>query len=240
MKTRSLLLHAVNVGLPAVALALAPNTLVAAAAALVLFFGTFSAMHDALHGTLGLPRAWNDVLLDVSAAVLGVSGHAVRRMHLFHHAHPLSPRDLEGEGAQRTWLGALAGGLPSWIELFRRGESETHPARRRRIRLGWGLTLAVQLACVALGGRALAIPTAAFLGQATIQLWGSWIPHSGPAWLARLGAAFDGVGSSLSISLAHHRLHHAHPKATTFELPALARRSPTSPYSSSAFFPIAS
>ncbi len=46
-----------------------------------------------------------------------LSGHAMRRMHLRHHARPLEESDLEGVGARRSALMALLGGPANALAL---------------------------------------------------------------------------------------------------------------------------
>lgn len=96
-----------------VATTVAPVPLVATAGlAAIATVSTIALMHDLLHGSLGLSRRVNDVLLAVSAAVLLESGHALQRTHRRHHRwFPDLDRDPEAAFACRGGvLRALAEG----------------------------------------------------------------------------------------------------------------------------------
>src|SRR5207248_5152209 len=77
------------------------------------FFTYGSTSHDLVHGSLGLPRAANEVLLCAIELLALRSGHAYRAAHLNHHARFPHPDDVEATAAGKSWLGALAEGLPS-------------------------------------------------------------------------------------------------------------------------------
>lgn len=74
------------------------------------FVTVVSTLHDAVHGTLGVPRRWQNLVLCVYGALMLQSGHSFRRTHLYHHRHFPDPCDLEGHPAHGDVLGALKAG----------------------------------------------------------------------------------------------------------------------------------
>src|SRR5688572_36543 len=76
-----------------------PLCLVAAFPAALLYFAAFSFFHDCAHGALSLPPRANDFVLFLTSGPLMLSAHGQRQLHLRHHARPLAPDDMEGEGA---------------------------------------------------------------------------------------------------------------------------------------------
>jgi fatty acid desaturase len=189
----------------------------------LFFLESFALMHDVSHGALLLPRRANEVALALSGALLLMSGHALRRMHLVHHARALADDDVEGRPARSTLWQAFAGGPRAAVAL--RLHAFAGAGRRGR---AWQ---AVETAASAiLGGALLASGRAplvtyalvAILAQATMAVWAAYIPHNAPAWLTRLAARFSWTGSPTMLSLAYHELHHARPEVPCRRLPEAA------------------
>src|SRR5262245_48197160 len=68
----------------------------AVASLIVLSFVTYgSTSHDLVHGSLGLKRLTNDVLLCVIELISLRSGHAYQAAHLHHHARFPHDDDVE-------------------------------------------------------------------------------------------------------------------------------------------------
>jgi fatty acid desaturase len=199
----------------AVALALAarggPLALLVAASA-ALFFAAFALMHDVSHGALRLPRKANEVALAAAGALLLMSGHALRLMHLRHHARPLADDDIEGAPARLPLFWAIASApyaaLTLRVAAFR--------AARRQGKLLQLAETAVNAAAIPLaiasGSRALVAYVAVALAlQLTMALWAAYIPHNAPRWLVRAAERLAFTGFTTALSLAYHALHHRRP-----------------------------
>jgi fatty acid desaturase len=194
----------------------------------LFFLEAFALMHDVSHGALLLPRRANEVALALSGALLLMSGHALRALHLVHHARALADDDLEGRPARGTLWRALAGGLRAAVEL--RLHAFAGAGRRGRAWQAIETVAGVIVGCALLAsGRAPLVTYAlvAILAQATMAVWAAYIPHNAPAWLTRLAARFAWTGSPTMLSLAYHELHHARPEVPCRRLPALAGFSPS-------------
>ena len=194
-------------------LAVSPRWEIAVAASASLFFGAFAFAHDASHAALGLPRRWNTAALSVGALVMLLSGHAMRRMHLRHHARPLSDGDLEGVGARRSALGALLGGPANAFAL----RVAAFRGARRRERIVQVVESAAGVAVVALAVMTRWAPLVTFvLVAAALQLsmgfWASHVAHHVPAWLASFCKRLAFLRSPVLLSLAYHDLHHRRPR----------------------------
>ena len=75
---------------------------------IVLSFVTYgSTSHDLVHGSLGLNRLTNDLLLSLFEAISLRSGHAYQAAHLNHHARFPHEDDIEGRAAGMTFPQAL-------------------------------------------------------------------------------------------------------------------------------------
>jgi fatty acid desaturase len=224
MSARPYVLHAVRLLLCITALGIAtrPSTQVLAAAA--LYFALFTVMHDLMHGAYGLPRRTNELLLTlVGFAQLG-SGHAMRRMHLHHHARPLADTDVEGAGARRSLWGALAIG-PQTFAMLRIAGYRQAPARERRVQtIENVVSIALIAGALAQSSvpalRAWAITTIVL--QVLAPLWASHVPHNTPVWLAQMAQRLSFIRSPVLLSLAYHDLHHRHPKVPCHRLGDLA------------------
>jgi fatty acid desaturase len=213
IEARDLALHLARIAASAIVLAATRSPWLAGPASLALFFASFALAHDLAHGALGLPRRANDVALAAAGALMLTSGHALRRMHLRHHARPLEEGDLEGLGARLTLQGALAAGPANAIEL--RVEAWRGAPHRER---AWQLaemitTLAIAAACLAAAPRAIALYVALAIAlHATASLWASHIPHNTPAIVLRMAERLAFTRSPVMLSLAFHERHHAHPR----------------------------
>jgi fatty acid desaturase len=191
--------------------------------ALGLYFEGFSLLHDLAHGALGLRRAANEAALSFAGLLLLTSGHAMRRMHLLHHALHLGPGDLEGEPANVSLVRAIAG-APVHAVRLRVSACRRAGPRGRRLQLAenaGGLILCVLL----LGTRSPALVAYALVTLAatlTAGVWASHLPHHTPAWLVTLARALGRTGSPTILALAYHDAHHARPGVPTTRLRAVA------------------
>lgn len=182
-------------------------------AAVALYIAVFAFNHDVAHGALGLPARLNALLLGCTGLLMGISGHAMRRMHLRHHAHPLANDDVEGAGARVTLLGALALG-PMNAAVYRVEALRTARGLERRAQivetvLALGLTLAA-LATRSIAGAAWVVANVTMM--LTAAAWASHLPHRPPRWLKALALELTWTHSAAVLSFAFHDEHHVHPK----------------------------
>jgi fatty acid desaturase len=222
-------LHLVRIAFWSAALALAAHygvMLGIAFAAVGAFLAAFALMHDAAHGALRLPRPVNELLLSAAGAMMLMSGHALRLLHLAHHAHPLAADDYEGRPATTPLWRALVAG-PIITLGYRVRAFERARAKGRRWQL---LETAVNVGTLALllGSRHPALVGYALVAlamQATMATWAAYIPHNAPAWLTAAARPFGRLGSATALSLAYHELHHARPAIPCARLASEAARS---------------
>jgi fatty acid desaturase len=198
-------------------LALVPQ--LAPIAALALFMIAFAIAHDAAHGALGLPRRITNLVLAAGGIAIGTSGHALRLMHMRHHARELAPDDLEGAAARMTFWRALAAS-PRLALALHAAAWRSAGAHERRWQLGEYVGLAILVAGGLVGPRPLAIYAAVALAmQLLAPWWAGHIPHRSQP-LITLARRLAVTGSPTLISLAHHDLHHRRPKVPTWRLQA--------------------
>ena len=218
-----LLLHGLRLGLCALALEARLPTWATVPFAAALFFTAFSVAHDATHGSLGLPRRVNTIVLSLSALLMLVSGHAMRRMHLLHHARTLPDADLEGRGARLPAVAALLGGPANALAL----RLAAFRGARRRERVVQAVETIAGVALVALAVWTRHVPllvhvTVALALQASMALWASHVPHHTPARVVEACKRLGFLRSPTLLSLAYHDLHHRRPGVPCQDLAIVA------------------
>ncbi len=184
-----------------------------AVAAALLFFSTFAFFHDAAHGALGLRPLVNDLVLCATSAVLMMSGHGQRQLHLRHHARPLEPDDLEGKGALTSlWMAALV--APTSSFHMRAVSLQAVPAKVRPWVVAENvINVVVTVAVIAAGYLPLQVALVVWWGlQLTMNAWASHVPHRAPQWVLAVASRFAWTGSPVVLSLVYHLEHHAHPR----------------------------
>jgi fatty acid desaturase len=210
-----MLRYLVRLAASLVVLALVPQ--LAPIAALGVFFALFVIAHDAGHGALGLSRRATDAVLAIAGVGIGTSGHAFRLTHMRHHSHALAADDLEGAAAGMTFWRALLH-APRLAVVLRAMAWRLANRSQRRWQVVEYLGVAAAAVGAVFGPRQVALYAAVTLAlQATAPWWAGHIPHRSSALIAlarRLGAG----GSILLASLAHHDVHHRHPKLPTWRL----------------------
>lgn len=197
------------------------HPVLAVAAGVFLFLAAFAFNHDVLHGALGLPRRANEALLTVLSLLMGWSGHAVRRLHLKHHARPLAGGDVEGHGATLSFWGALAAG-PLDAARYRVAALEKERTAQLLENAAVVALTAAALASRTVLGAAWVVTSVAM--QLTASVWASWLPHRPPGWLKAIALRLSWTKSAAMLSFAFHAEHHAHPKVPCGELSAAGRR----------------
>ncbi|MCA2977328.1 MAG: fatty acid desaturase [Myxococcaceae bacterium] len=216
-----LAMHLTKLAIPLTLLLLVPHPLGRLVGATLVFLAGFALTHDLAHGALGLPPRLNDVALAAAALTNLLPGHAMRRLHARHHARPLADDDVEGEGARRSWWGALCIGPRNALRYRLEGLTGTHGAERAWVIAETALGLA--LAFAALESHAPAALTwlgACLFLQATMALWASHLPHRPPPLLVRLARHLTWTRSAVVASFLHHDAHHRRPWVPCGELGA--------------------
>jgi fatty acid desaturase len=193
--------------------------LVVAVPAALVYFATFSFFHDCAHGALCLPPRVNDFVLFLTSAPLFLPAHGQRQLHLRHHARPLAPDDMEGEGALVSLPMAL---LTAPVASFRMRVG-AYLAANERVR-PWIiaetlLNIALLVAAVWSNNAGVMVAAATMFGlQLTMNAWASHVPHRAPQWLLALAARFAWTHSPVVLSLVYHMEHHAHPRVPCMDL----------------------
>jgi hypothetical protein len=153
-----------------------------------------------------------------------LSGHAMRRMHLRHHARPLSDGDIEGMGARRSALGALLIGPANAIAL-RHAAFRGAGGRERTLQIVETLAGAavVALALVTRAPTLVTLVAVAIPLQLSMSLWASHAAHHVPERLGALCKRLAFLRSPVLLSFAYHDLHHRRPGVSCQDL---ARQEP--------------
>jgi beta-carotene hydroxylase len=194
-----------------------------------LSFVTYgSVSHDLVHGSLGLPRRTNSVLLSIIELLAMRSGHAYRLAHLHHHARFPHDDDVEGRAAEMSFMGALAEGIIFVPKIWLWAMVKSTRDRSWVVAEGTGCLLAI------LSAIGLTPVTPVFFVYVVLMIMGSWfiplvtsyIPHAttglGPLQQTR---RFRGwVASLVALEHLYHLEHHLYPAVPHHHWPALARR----------------
>lgn len=201
---------------------------IAPLAAIAMYVGLFTLTHELAHGALGLSRRRNALALAVAGICMATSGHALRLMHLRHHADPLGDGDLEGRSARLpAWQALVA--APALCVVLVVAAWRTATARDRRWQRAEYAGIAIfATAVLAAGPHALQIYLlAAVAAQALAPFWAGHLPHRTPPWLHAVASRFSRAGSMTMRTLVVHDEHHRRPKLPTrlLDNPARPERS---------------
>jgi beta-carotene hydroxylase len=196
---------------------------------MVLSFVTYgSTSHDLVHGSLGLKRLPNDMLLAVIEAIALRSGHAYQAAHLHHHARFPHEDDVEGRAARMSLAGALLEGVVFQFRIYL--WALRNPRSRRRWIVGEGIAVLVLVAS-AIALVPLTIVPAVYVGLMTAGSWiipliTAYVPHDPDAAdVSRQTRAFRGViARMVAVDHLYHLEHHLYPAVPHQNWPRLARR----------------
>lgn len=178
-------------------------------------------VHDAIHGSLGLPARANDLVLAVYALFLVKSGHALRRLHLEHHARCLEDDDREGNVVFISTTRLLLTG--PWLALEARvlsWSAETRPRGRWWQAIETAADVAIVAALAGATWRTGELGPIVYLGTViavtvTVPILGAKVPHLLPERWPRLVRALRPWTTRLTpaaSSLLFHELHHRRPR----------------------------
>lgn len=196
---------------------------------MILSFVTYgSTSHDLVHGSLGLKRLPNDILLAVIETISLRSGHAYQLAHLNHHARFPHSDDIEADAARMSLARALLEGVVFQFRIY--AWALCYPRGRWNWIVGEGIAVfAIVLGAIAalpwtiIPGVYVGLMIA---GSWTIPLITSYLPHDADApdvlhqtrvfrgLLARI-VAFDHL---------YHLEHHLYPAVPHQNWPQLAQR----------------
>lgn len=196
---------------------------------MVLSFVTYgSTSHDLVHGSLGLKRLPNDLLLSIFEGISLRSGHAYQAAHLNHHAVFPRDGDIEAEAARMSLMRALLEGIVFQFRIY--VWALGNPRGRRK----WIVAEGIAVAAVVLGAVAALPWTIApcvyvglmVAGSWTIPLITSYLPHEPDASDAlHQTRAFRGlVFRLIAFEHLYHLEHHLYPAVPHQNWPRLARR----------------
>jgi fatty acid desaturase len=219
MRRNDLACHALHVAFFGLALRLAERTWAVAAASAGLYFAAFLVTHDAMHGSLRLGRRANDLALALGGALVGVSGHGARLLHLRHHARPFAPDDDEARcGTGPLWRAIALGPLNYARSPFAAWRQS--PRRHRPwIALETALVAALAASCLASPKGRVALAVVVALNSA-IGLWGVRLPHAPHPALVRAVELFAWLPWPPLLGVVTHETHHATPAVPAFTLNA--------------------
>jgi len=210
----ALLAHLARIAAPAAAMIVWPAA--APVLAIAAYVPVFLLAHELAHGALGLSRRRNELALALAGVAMATSGHALRRMHLHHHAHPFRADDLEGRSAAMPPWRALVSAPGLAIQLAV-AAWRTATARDRRWQRGELATLAALATVIAIAGphAARCYLGVAAIGQLLAPFWVGHLIHRPPGWLLAIARVLARAGSMTMRTLVLHQAHHRQPKLPT-------------------------
>ncbi len=192
--------------------------------AIGLYMASFIQLHDTMHGSMGIPRRWNEFLMVTSALFLFKAAHGVQATHMQHHRLNLAEGDLEGTPARWSLWKALV--LGPWYSLKMRFAAFGIASERSR---RWmvaetGLNVVQVAACFYFGVVEGQLGAALYwyfviIVTCLMPVWASWIPHHIPD--SRLVRTIRCLGGELTPGLNSyffHEEHHRFPKVPARDL----------------------
>jgi fatty acid desaturase len=193
---------------------------------MVFFMAGLRQTHDGFHGKLGVSPRWTHAFLFLFSLLMVMPLHAVRWIHLRHHAHPLDEKDVEGMCAEMSWWKALlAGPLFSFRMIHVAFVDASHATR---------MWIVVELTVIA-GAVGLAVfldwPVVRY--QLVVMALGNCLTGFVAVWMVHRacdpGGVFARTQRSWIINLVtlnnfFHLEHHLFPAVASCNLPELARR----------------
>ncbi len=205
-----------------------PLAVLAAAGLMFVTYGSTS--HDLVHGSLGLPRRWNDLLLTLIEAVTFRSGRAYKLAHRHHHARYPHADDVEGAAAHASWWRALLVG-PVYVPQLWLWAMRHHPTDRRRLLMEAALTISLAAALVAAAAVWRTPWPAAYLLLCVAGAWVfpfalAYLPYTpdGDGPLGQTRRVRGRVARVIAFEHLYHLEHHLYPGVPHHHWPELARR----------------
>lgn len=183
-------------------------------------------VHDLIHNALDLPPRLNDFLLGFYALFLIKSGHALRRLHLEHHARCLEDDDREGNVVYiATWKLLVTGPFLALQARFLSWRAEKRQRWAQALESILNVVTTIVLACAWFltkePGPLVYLATVIAI-TVTVPILGAKIPHVLPERWPALVRALRPWTSRLTpaaSSLLFHELHHRRPRIPAAQLP---------------------
>ncbi len=210
-------------------LACSQHWALAAFSLMVLSFVSYgSTSHDLVHGSLGLKRLPNDILLAVIEAISLRSGHAYQLAHLNHHAWFPHEDDIEAKAARMSLPRALLEGMVFQFRIY------AWALRRSRGRRHWIIEEGIAVLAIILAAIAALPWTVIPSVYVGLMIGGSWIiplvtsyvPHNAEATdVLHQTRLFRGIIARIvACDHLYHLEHHLYPAVPHQNWPQLARR----------------
>lgn len=205
------------------------NWILAVFSLMILSFVTYgSTSHDLVHGSLGLKRLPNDILLAVIEGISLRSGHAYQVAHLNHHARFPHNDDIEATAARMSLPRALLEGAVFQFRIY------AWALRNPRGRWNWIVAEGIAVLATVLGAIA-ALPWTILPGAyAALMIAGSWtiplitsyVPHDANASdVLHQTRVFRGILARIvAFDHLYHLEHHLYPAVPHQNWVRLARR----------------
>lgn len=195
----------------------------------VLSFVTYgSTSHDLVHGSLGLRKWTNDILLAVIEAIALRSGHAYQLSHLNHHARFPHADDIEADASRMSVGRALLEGVIFQYRIY--AWALRHPRGRRT----WIVAEGMAVVAILLGA-VCALPwTIVPAVYVSLMIAGSWIIPLITSYLPHDPNASDVLHQTrvfrgmlfriVALDHLYHLEHHLYPAVPHQNWPQLAQR----------------
>jgi fatty acid desaturase len=192
----------------------------------VFFMAGLRQTHDGFHAKLGLSIFWTNAFLFLFSMLMVIPLHAVRWIHLRHHANPLGEKDVEGMCATMSWWMAIVAGpyfsFRMVVEALGRAS-----ARTRYCILG---EIAAILALIG----TVAVADWDWLRyQLAVMVLGNCLTGFIAVWMVHRGCDRQGAFARtqrswlinvLTLNNFYHLEHHLFPAVASCNLPELGRR----------------
>ena len=196
-------------------------------ATVVVFMIGVRLNHGAIHGSLGLSKRADDVLIAVIAVILGGATHVLAHTHRIHHRHCLADDDLEGRAAAYGFWQALWRSPIYPLRIHAAALRDGSFALRCWIVGELAVVALVQLTVwVLLDVHALRVASLTlFAANAVVPMVGIWAVHRGCHGTGHVARTSRSRALEvLVVSMFFHEEHHRYPSVPTRRLRELAQR----------------
>lgn len=192
----------------------------------IFFMAGLRQTHDGFHAKLGLSVIWTNAFLFLFSLLMAIPLHAVRWIHVRHHANPLGEKDIEGMCATMRWWQALAVGPYFPIRMIVVALARSSSATRIWIVAEMVAILGlIGLAGMTNWGWLWFQLLAMGLGNCLTGFVAVWMVHRGcdrQGMFARTQRSW--LINALTLNNFYHMEHHLFPAVASCNLPELARR----------------
>ena len=192
----------------------------------IFFMAGLRQTHDGMHVKLGLPTALTHAIPVLFSMLMAIPLHAVRWIHLRHHANPLGNEDVEGMCARMPWWMAIVAGPYFSIRMIIVAIMRSGGWTRMMISVEVAATLLLLIVAVALGWTTVQY-------QLFVMVLGNSLTGFVAVWMVHRECERDGLFARtqrsrlinfLTVNNFYHLEHHLFPAVASCNLPELARR----------------